>query len=787
VATLATNWRSDAPLLGALERLFTGFTFGDPSVEFQRVQAADKHREAALEGVGSSSFDLRWVPQRPDGVLTTPAARRAIRSDVVRVITDLLHDGVLVATDGVRRSVTACDIAVLTRSNADATLIAGTLAEAGIPAATASSNSVLETDAARQWEILLRALERPGASGPARAAALGWFIGRTPAELIDADDDAIAELHELLRTWGQLLAERGVAHLLARARAEGLHVRLLSSSGGDRHLTDVDHIAELLQAHTGGRPASASALLTALVDLARRSDGDEVASDALARRIDRDDDAVQVLTVHKAKGLEFPVVLCPFLWGSSSGASGVPHAHCLDVGSRQLDSTWVADITQLVWNKPLRDLARAEQQGEARRLLYVALTRARHRCVVWWPSVSTNGNGGALGELLAHAAGLDAVPTNPLGLDGVVTDAGGNISITEVPPPSAPSRPANPRPAPESTLAVGVAERHLDEAWRVWSFSSISSRAEARAQPTTGAVAHDHPGDAPVEGGADEPAVDPVVPAAMAAPAVTLLADAPAGTAFGILVHDVLEHCDFTHHDLHAHLGELCGNALQYRPMRITPEALAAGLAGAIEAPLGGPLGDLRLRNLDSRDRLDELGFHMPLGQLRATDIGKVLADHLDRSDPMLLWARHLAASGASASVSELVGFDFDLAGRLVGSIDLVARTPMGDGSWRYWVADYKTNQLGAESRYDRPALIDAMVHHQYPLQAALYLVALHRYLRWRLPGYRPHEHLGGAAYLFVRGMHPGRSAADASGVFWWEPSTSAVLGLDRLLAEGAS
>jgi exodeoxyribonuclease V beta subunit len=278
-----------------------------------------------------------------------------------------------------------------------------------------------------------------------------------------------------------------------------------------------------------------------------------------------------------------------------------------------------------------------------------------------------------------------------------------------------------------------------------------------------------------------------VMPIAMTVPAATLLADAPAGTAFGILVHDVLEHCDFTHHDLPAHLGELCANALRYRPMRITPHALAAGLAGAIEAPLGGPLGGRRLRDLDCRDRLDELGFHIPLGHLRATDIGQVLADHLDRSDPLLDWARQLAASGTSASVSELVGFDFDLAGRLVGSIDLVARTPMGDGSCRYWVADYKTNQLGTESTYDHPALIEAMVHHQYPLQASLYLVALHRYLRWRLPGYRPHEHLGGAAYLFVRGMHPGRPAADAGGVLWWQPSTSAVLELDRLLAEGAS
>jgi exodeoxyribonuclease V beta subunit len=790
VATLGTNWRSDAPLLRALECLFTGFTFGDPAVAFQRVAPADTHLTTGLEGTGTAPFDLRWVPPRPDGSLSAPAARRAIRADVVRVISDLLRSGVVVTPDGDRRPVIACDIAVLTRSNADAALIASTLAEAGIPAATASSNSVLDTDAARQWEILLRALERPGASGPARAAALGWFIGRTPAELVDADDDAIAELHELLRSWAQLCAERGVPHLLAHARAEGLHLRLLSSSGGDRHLTDVDHIAELLQAHTGGRPASASALLAAMVELARRSDGDEVASDALARRIDRDDDAVQVLTVHKAKGLEFSVVLCPFLWSSSGGASGVPHAHRPEAGGRQLDSTWVAGIGPLAWTRQLRDLARAEQNGEARRLLYVALTRARHRCVVWWPSLSKNGSGGPLGELLAHAAGLDAVPTSSCLLDGVVDDGDGSISVTEVSPPSAPSHAVDTRPGSEPALEVAMAERELDQAWRVWSFTSITSTADARSQPGVGAHAGsshaDQQPEAPVEGGADEPAVDAAMPVASAAPPVTLLADAPAGTAFGTLVHGVFEHCDFTHHDLRAHLGELCDTALRHRPMRIAPDALAAGLADAIESPLGGPVGEFRLRDLGSSDRLDELEFHVPLGRLRATDIGSVLAGHLDSSDPLLDWARQLAASRSGASVSELTGFDFDLTGRLIGSIDLVARTPAADGSCRFWVADYKTNQLGPQSPYDADALVKAMVHHQYPLQASLYLVALHRYLRWRLPGYRPEHHLGGAAYLFVRGMDPDRSAGDARGVLWWEPSTSAVLALDHLLS-GAS
>jgi exodeoxyribonuclease V beta subunit len=232
----------------------------------------------------------------------------------------------------------------------------------------------------------------------------------------------------------------------------------------------------------------------------------------------------------------------------------------------------------------------------------------------------------------------------------------------------------------------------------------------------------------------------------------------------------VLEQVDFASPTLLADLTEQCAASLRYRSLRIEPAHLAAGLQAAIEAPLGGPLGDLRLRHLTRADRLDELVFDMPLGRLRAHQVGAVLADHLPADDLLAPWARSM----------DRAGYDLPLAGMLTGSIDLVART---DGGQRFWVADYKTNQLGPDSGYTRAELAEAMAHHHYPLQAALYRVALHRLLRWRLAGYRPEVHLGGAAYLFLRGMDPSRPADAARGVFWWQPPAAAIDALDRLLA----
>lgn len=884
-ATLATNWRSDGPLLHALETLFTSpagdpYEFGSPEVAFAPVAAAPHRGESCLVGDGTEPLVVRLVPGRSEGSMSAPTARRIIADDVVRTVQGLLANGMTLVEPveagepveggevvdggegveggdvvapveggevdrGIRRErpLTARDIAVLTRSNADATSLAARLGAAGIPAATSSSNSVLDSEAAEQWRRLLLALERPGSPGRVRAAALGWFIGRRLEEIATLDDAALDELHDELRRWVDELARGGVAALLGVARAAGLDRRLLCRAGGERHATDLDHIAELLSAATSGRGVGPSELLDRLSSLA---DDESAApsSDVLARRIDRDDDAVQILTVHKAKGLEFPVVLCPTLWAAAK-EQGVPHAQVGD--ERLIDLSWVADAN---WTfvKGLRTLARDEIAGEARRLLYVALTRARHRLYVWWPDVAKRDDGGPLGTVLSSASGRTAPPTTPDHLAGLVERSGGTIRVEEVEPrnevekvqprndvertvevekveppvePEEVERTVEVEPSPtrssaargvgdrrpeDPDLSVAVVDREIDRSWRIWSFTAMTSVGGGVAagvgppEPSgfdggrvltggdhsrLGAGPGDRPltqdtDDRPVTGGVDEPSLEELAESTPTGAELDIpqgrLRAVPGGTEFGTLVHEILEHTDFTAATLEEDLLERCAERLRHRSLRVDPVELAAGLADAIRAPLGGSLGEGRLADLARTDRLDELEFHLPLGRLRAGDLGRVLVEHLPADDPFRRWAAGLAEGGHG--VDPRLG----LRGRLTGSIDLVFRV---DG--RFHAADYKTNQLGVDHPYDTAGLVTAMEHHHYPLQAILYLVALHRYLRWRVPGYDPAEQLGGAAYLFVRGMHPDvRQAAvgDATaGVLWWHPGVEAIVAVDRLLA----
>jgi exodeoxyribonuclease V beta subunit len=214
---------------------------------------------------------------------------------------------------------------------------------------------------------------------------------------------------------------------------------------------------------------------------------------------------------------------------------------------------------------------------------------------------------------------------------------------------------------------------------------------------------------------------------------------------------------------------------------------LAAGLRAVIETPLGPVLGGAALRAVTPGDRLDELGFELPLaggerpnGWLTVPRIAAVLREHSPAGDPFRAYADRLADPRLRQSVR----------GYLTGSLDLVVRLPgpAGAGGDRFAVLDYKTNWLGAPDEpltawhYRREALEAEMLRHHYALQALLYMVALHRFLRWRLPGYEPSRHLAGVAYLFVRGMvgEPG------SGVFDWAPPPGLVPALSDALSEGS-
>lgn len=762
VRSLVTNYRTDQPLLDALNALFLGHEFGRGGISYRSVRSVDPSAPTKVRGCGDAVLQFR----RPGGDATDKSGvLAAVIPDLSDVVVDLLS-GPEMLVDGAWRPIRPSDIAVLVTANSEALDIVAALRRRNVPAVASSSDSVLDSAAAAEWRLLLMALDRPSFAGAVRRAALSWFDSFDATSLAALDEpvnaDRLASLFDRYREWSRLLIDDGLPALLSALRAHGLSRRVLSLRGGERNLTDLEHIAELLQTRTGGRSTTAGTLLELLDELAGDNDDDEATSSELYdRRIDRDDDTVRVMTIHKAKGLEFGIVLVPSMWQSRRKArTKVAHAE-MD-GVRRLDLDYVVGSDAAPKLRQVHDAAIVEEQEEERRKLYVALTRAKHRLVVWFPTTYTwaQGTEVALRELLLErtASSLDAFDPSRL-----VAEAGSTIEFVDAPA----------EPHGRSLARIERIERDLstaappdiDRRWKRWSFTGFTR--EMGDEPSLLPVPI-------VAGGFDEPSVTDEEAPDLAPDLGLPLRTMVGGRAFGTLVHEILERVDFAVPDdsLVAALRDECGRSLKYRSVRgIDPDRLAEGLAVALRAPLGGDLGARSLTHLTRRDRLDELNFDLPLARFDLAEVAEVVLPHLAADDDVRPWfeaaiRRHLPVEGV-----------------LNGSIDLVARTHL-DGRDRFWLADYKTNVIADGIDFDRIDLVGEMVRDDYVLQSTLYQVALHRLLRWRLgPVYDPRTDLLGSAYLFVRGMDPARSAADTRGVLWWKLPFGALEALDALFA----
>ena len=280
----------------------------------------------------------------------------------------------------------------------------------------------------------------------------------------------------------------------------------------------------------------------------------------------------------------------------------------------------------------------------------------------------------------------------------------------------------------------------------------------------------------------DEVAEIPLATSAVGADVPSPMADLPTGAKFGTLVHAVLETADPFASIWPPSWRRPVRDHSVWWPVDVPADELAAAMVPMHDTPLG-PLADgLTLRQIGLQDRMREMDFEFPLagGDLRAAapdirlaNVGELLRAHLPNDDPLASYADRL--TGAALGRQPLKGY-------LSGSVDAVLR--IGD---RYVVVDYKTNWLGdpaaplTAADYARPRLAEAMLHSDYPLQALLYSVVLHRFLRWRLPRYAPEKHLGGVMYLFLRGMcGPDTPIVDGhpAGVFSWQPPAAADHGV---------
>jgi exodeoxyribonuclease V beta subunit len=516
-------------------------------------------------------------------------------------------------------------------------------------------------------------------------------------------------------------------------------------------------------------------------------------NDEMLRRIDSDAKAIQITTMHASKGLEYPIVLVPYpKRANTMGAEVYTYGGQRFVNAAQKVSWTVDDL-----NAATRTAFAIEEiEGDELRLMYVAFTRAKHQLVVWWAK-SQGIDKSSLARLLFGDPEDITKPTKALDGEDArkrlnqlqtligVDDSGEQImQLVELridDTTVVPLKDSGEAVALGGKSAVFPRNAVQDWNWKRWSFSSLAS-----------SLKHDYSDTH--KGGSDEgeegvhPVSNEVASSADGVYSGVGLFSMPADAEFGTLVHEVLEKVNFTSPTL---LNDLSSTIAAYdsETLRgIDVEELATGLHGSLLTPLEPMIPGFRFADLNEADRLAEMDFHFSLPGDSASAVEIALAAAADSDSMFSSYFEQLAQTWSSE-------YGRDITGIMTGSIDVLFRTTI-DERFKYYVVDYKSNKLHGSGNvvhhhaYEFDSMKNAMEKSHYPLQALFYCVALHRFMTHRVPDYDIDRDLGGAAYLFVRGM----VGVDTpvvngirNGVLAWRPSTQTILAVDAILGGAVS
>jgi exodeoxyribonuclease V beta subunit len=784
--TLQTNHRSTGRLVEAVNALFSRVEkpFAFDEIPFLPVSARAASGDAPRDALGGEigarpPLEILFVSDstgEPGKRANKDWAQRNVPTVVAAEIVALLDARPTIGG----RPLHAGDVAVLCRTNKQAVAIQKALRELAVPSVRQGDDSVFESEEAEEIERALRAVAEPGEPRLLRAALATRLVGcdATVLEALQRNETEWDRWAEHFREWLETWTTQGfMAAFRKLLTACETQRRLLALDDGERRLTNVLHVAELLQgaSREGHRGPLALVDWLSLLrnDPAARAD---LASEAAQVRLESDEKAVQLVTIHRSKGLEYGVVYCPYTWDGADLSSD--------------DERWVRfhdeddeRLLKLDLGSPEHDehqeRARLEAFAESLRLLYVAVTRARYRCTVVWSHVKddeltplgyllhrTGGAGvGSLAQLVKTSHDRVKNLAAPERLEDLANLAAGSpdaITVREITVPLSP--PPHPLAAhgeaPPVLIAPGAGPT-LAEGWRVSSFSGLAASGgrshkakEGLDHDATAALDHDEPSRGEIS-----------------APAPIVLHDLPKGARTGELLHAILEKIDFQQSDE----GELVA--------RVREELGAFGFEARWETPiryaldevLSTPIpvfdeGTLTLADIPRGRRLNELQFLFGVRPgFDARGLARCFQDHP-------------SAMRTDDYPERIRGLRFGaLEGYLGGFIDLVF-----EHQGRWYVVDYKSNLLGTRAvDYLPERLLPVMSQHHYHLQYHLYVLAVQRYLTMRLAGFDATRDFGGVAYLFLRGMAPRHPRG--CGVFFEQPHPALLQDLSALVGSPTS
>ena len=737
--TLTTNHRSDKPVLSALNAALDDAQFGD-GIPYIAVNASAKNSSARFNPGKSVEFvDIGEVTNK--NRLDVPTAR---------VVHELLTVGKL-KNDGTNRAIEPRDICVLVRTKATGRAIERKLKQYKIPAVSNGTESVMEGAIANHLRSLFELMEQLTNVGRTRRVASTPFFGfslRHEHDITDADLQKIQTRVSELRA---VLQSGGVAALSGAISSDDQFMtRLTKGTSGERQITDFAHVMDVLHGASDGKPCSPSRVLEIFMSLI---DTDET-SELVSRRVESDVDAVQIMTIHSAKGLQFPCVVAADLWKEPTNPRGAPVFY--NQNQRVVDIAHGLNNPTVSSREVAKAAVKLAETGELRRVMYVALTRTMHHLSV----LVTQDPKSLLSEMVPHMPAKKSI-------DKVAKLETYKAKIAK---PDA------------KKFGCATAPANIIQSYRRTSFSGImDTRTKSQRRDYFDLPSHgnDEFGNAPENNASvnNTELLDDLKK--------FKIPSLPASKNVGNQIHDILEVVDTSVRPLRDEVARAVQQKATSSLLRGYHQPLTTILTRALETPFGGTFGDVCFADIKPIDRLAEMDFEMTVAlssaNILTSDIGRVLLSLLSPTDALRDYATLLTDSS----------FDIQVAGLINGSLDALLRLPGSTPTQPLLaITDYKSNKLHRDTdaspiaKYSPVNVQAKMQEAHYILQALIYGTSIYRMLRWRLPEANHDACIKGIAYGFIRGMVGPDTPTDENGhrygVFTWQ----APPGLWRALSD---
>ena len=783
--TLKKNWRSHPDLIRAFNQLYSicDNPFKDDDIAYVEVDAGDKVSEKMSTAQARSSLNFWGYEFDEETSSSTAAIRQKIANSVAGDIAQLLNDGLAGQAKIGEKPISGGDIAILIRSHNQADTIKTALNARGIPSVQNSRDSIYETHEANELIYLLKAILSPQKENEVRRALVTEFMGYNSDDLLafQNDNNAWEDVLLAMQNWHQQWKSQGFLPMMrSLMKAENTHQRLLAYPDGERRISNVLQLSELIH-------QSARNNMLGMVETLRwfKKQKLNANSNETELRLESDDDLVKIVTIHKSKGLEYPIVYCPYVGMSNKVNSDKVFSFnkngqaCLEIGSADSEEH--------------KALKKAEESAEDTRLLYVALTRAKYQCnvVCFTQAISGAPDRSALGWLLSNGLVIPSGNSKAANEakaqyfeayeNNVQKLAASEASISLDSLPEYPRNLSYQHSQSKEQLVAREFKATIKQQAQITSFSGLTAGAHDEA-PDYDSLADHRKAEFNTQ---------------LPPPADN---EFPRGATAGSALHEIFENSDFLiplneQQELVDSILDKYAFDKKHQPaaIQLIQQSVDAELVDAEQ-------NKFSLKQLSKAQRLDEMEFYLPLERLQIEDLQQLLYQHLptDSAENSTHW-QTIRDAVSTLSFEEVEGF-------LKGYIDLIF-----EHKGKYYLADYKSNTLNS---YDQTSLFGAMAHSHYYLQYLFYSVALHRYLKQRIANYSWDTHIGGAYYLFIRGMNAETNTSEAvqssqprhsrdnegaerrrpsgrgeteskwGGVFFHKPSSALIEALDNLFTQ---